>query len=128
MPLIITFGDIFRYKEEDYVYLAQNSEIIYAAKILDEEKANQILKLEERRIRSPKMQNHVLYSFVILSTNEFKNRMAHFNRTDENNISASFDIVGLLNREDMIKVKEEILNENSAVPIELKEMIKDIDI
>lgn len=128
MPLIVTFGDIFRHKEQEFVYLAQNGDVVYAAKILDEEKTNQILKLEKRRIRNAKIKNHVLYSFVILSTDEFKNRMAHFNNTDKNNIEPTFDIIGLLNKKDMKEVKEEILYKNSAVPIRLKELIKDIDI
>jgi len=128
MPLIITFGDIFRYREEEYVYLAQNGEVVYAAKILDEEKAEQILRLDKLKTRNDKIKNNVLYSFVILSTDEFKDRMAHFYNTDKNNIEPSFDIVGLLNKDDMKKVKEEILYKNSAVPIKLKELIKDIDV
>lgn len=128
MPLIITFGDIFRYKEEEFVYLAQNGNVVYVAKILNEEKTNQILELEKRRMRNTKIKNHVLYSFVVLSTDEFKNRMAHFHDTDNNNIEPTFDIIGLLNKKDMKEVKEEILYKNSAVPIRLKELIKDIDI
>lgn len=128
MPLIVTFGDIFRYKEEEYVYLAQNGEIVYAAKILNEEKAEQILRLDKLKTRNNKIKNNVLYSFVVLSTDEFKGRMAHFYNTDKNNIEPSFDIIGLLNKKDMKEVKEEILYKNSAVPIKLKEMIEDIDV
>ena len=128
MPLIITFGDIFRYREEEFVYLAQNGEIVYAAKILDKEKADQILKLDKLKTRNEKTKNNVLYSFVILSTDEFRNRMAHFYNTDKNNIEPSFDIIGLLNKKDMKEVKNEILYKNSAVPIKLKELIKDIDV
>ena len=90
MPLIITFGDIFRYKEEEFVYLTQNGNVVYVAKILNEEKTNQILELEKRRMRNTKIKNHVisnvLYRFVFLSTDEFKNRMAHFHDTDNNNV------------------------------------------
>lgn len=128
MPLIITFGDIFRYREEEFVYLAQNGEIVYAAKILDKEKADQILRLDKLKTRNEKIKNNVLYSFVILSTDEFRDRMAHFYNTDKNNIEPSFDIIGLLNKKDMKEVKNEILYKNSAVPIKLKEMIKDIDV
>lgn len=128
MPLIITFGDIFRYKEEEYVYLAQNGDTVYAAKILDKEKTDQVLKLDKRRMRNEKVKSNVLYSFVVLSTNEFKNRMAHFSNTDKNNIEPSFDVIGLLNKNDLKEVKGEILYKNSAVPIKLKELIKDIDV
>ncbi len=123
MPLIVKFGDIFRYREEEYLYLAQNGEIIYAAKILDENKSDQLIKFSEKR------RNHwnVLYSFVILSTDEFKGRIAHFKDTDKNSIESYFDVIGSLNKKDLREIKQEILNKNSAVPIKLKEMIKDID-
>lgn len=131
MPLIVKFGDIFRYREEEYVYLAQNGEIIYAAKILDKEKTDKVLKLYENSCRTnriEKVKSNVLYSFVILSTDEFKDRMAHFNNTDKNNIEPSFDILGVLNEKDLKAVKHEILDKSSAVPLKLKEMIRDIDV
>lgn len=132
MPLIVKFGDIFRYREEEYAYLAQNGEIIYAAKILDKEKTDQVLKLCDKQYKyapnNEKIKSNVLYSFVMLSTDEFKDRMAHFEGTDKNNIEPSFDIIGSLNEKDLKAVKHEILDRSSAVPLKLKDMVRDIDI
>jgi len=119
------FGDIFRYKEDEYVFLAQSDGIIYAAQILDKEKTNQILRLYEKRKHKS---SNVLYSYVILSTDDFKDRMAHLNNTDKNNVELSLDIIGSLNKQDLNEIKAEILNTNSAVSMKLKQLIKDIEI
>lgn len=131
MALIIKFGDVVRYNENEYVFLAQNDGIIYAAKILDKNTTGSIQKLEESRYKKnsiQKVKNNVLYSYVILSTDEFKDRMAHLNNTDKNNFELVFDITCTLNNNDQKKIKEEILNESSAVSAKLKQIIKDIDI
>ncbi len=130
MSIIVKFGDVFRHTEEDYVFLAQTDGIIYAAKILDEEKTAATQKLNEIRIKANNIQKtkHALYSYVILSTDDFKNRMAHFYNTDKNKFELSFDIICSLNKNDQKEIWKEILHENSAVPIKLKQLIKDIEI
>lgn len=132
MPLIVKFGNIFRYREDEYVYLAQNGQIVYAAKILGKENTDKVYGLYKRKINgksnTEKIKSNVLYSFVILTTDEFKDRMAHFSNTDKNNIEPSFDIIGSLNETDLKAVKHEILDKSSAVPLKLKDMIKDIDV
>jgi len=48
-PNIITnFCDVFRYKEEMFVYFAEYNDIIYAARILDEEITQELNKVYGR--------------------------------------------------------------------------------
>ena len=82
---MIKFGDIFRFNEQEFVFLAQTHEITYAAKVLNLDDTKSVLRLYEiRNAGNSEKINNVLYSFVILNTPEFKNRMAHLNNTDQN--------------------------------------------
>ncbi len=131
MSIIQKFGDVFRYNEKEYVFLAQTDGIIYAAKILNEEEADKIQRVYNNRCKNnsaEKVKHNVLYSFVILSTDDFKNRMAHFYNTDKNKFELFFDIICSLNKNDQKEIWKEISSENSAVPIKLKQLIKDIEI
>ena len=128
---MIKFGDIFRFNEQEFVFLAQTEEITYTAKILNQEHTSQVKNLYDAKIKNnsiSKVKNNVLYSFVILDTEQFKGRMAHFKDTDKNGLDSSFDTIGSLNKKDLSEIKEEILNQYSAVPLKLKELVKDITI
>jgi hypothetical protein len=128
---MIKFGDIFRFNEQEFVFLAQTEEITYTAKILNQEHTVQVKNLYDAKIKNnsiSKVKNNVLYSFVILDTEQFKGRMAHFKDTDKNGLDSSFDTIGSLNKKDLSEIKEEILNQYSAVPLKLKELVKDISI
>jgi hypothetical protein len=126
---MIKFGDIFRFNEQEFVFLAQTEEITYTAKILTKEHTGQVKNLYDAKVKNnsiSKVKNNVLYSFVILETDKFKGRMAHFKDTDKNGLDSSFDTIGSLNNKDLSEIKEEILNQYSAVPLKLKELVKDI--
>ena len=127
MPIMIKFGDIFRFNEQEFVFLAQTHEITYAAKVLNLDDTKSVLRLYEiRNAGNSEKINNVLYSFVILNTPEFKNRMAHLNNTDQNGHHDGYEVINTLNSKDLKEIKEEIINKSSAVPLKLKELMKDI--
>lgn len=107
---MIKFGDVFKHGERDYVYLAGTSEIIYAAKILSIENTEKVLNLSNKRETNgnrDKYKGHSLYCFVMLDTDEFKDRMAHFQQTQYGDVSVE-SAFRHLNTGDLKKIKEEI--------------------
>jgi len=125
----IQFGDIFRHNEREYVFLSQ-SEVVYAALILGESVTERVIKAYERldKLKSPQ-KNNAAYVIVVLDTNEFKGRGAHFARTDNtDHQTTTFDKIGKLNKEDCLKIKEEIVSEKSVVPIKLIEIVKALNV
>ena len=130
MPIILVkFGDVFRFHEQEFVFLAQTDELTYAAKILDQKFTSQVVSLYERRdARNVQNLNNVLYSFVILNTLGFKGRMAHFKNTDQVGQPQGFEVINTLNPADLQEIKSEIMSSKSAVPMKLKELIRDIKV
>jgi len=124
---MIKFGDVFRFNEQEFVFLAQTDEITYAAKVLDLNSTKAVMSLYEKRNKgNSEKVNNVLYSFVILNTPAFKNRMAHLNNTYQNGHRDGYEVINTLNSKDLKEIKEEIMNKSSAVPLKLKELVKDI--
>jgi len=52
---MLKFGDTFKYREKDYVYLAKTEEIIYVAEILNIENSKWLNSVYEKRITNPEM-------------------------------------------------------------------------
>ncbi len=125
---MVKFGDVFRHNEKEYVFLAQVDDIIYAAVMLSHELTQKVKTRYEKIVQSnnAKVKDNVLYCFVILDSEPFKDRMAHFANTDGNSFDLTFDTIGSLNEHDIKAIKQEILAENIAVPIRLKEIVKTI--
>ena len=126
----IKFGDVFRYREKEYVFLVQTEEVIYAAKILDQENTERVQKLASRpRAMNITNQGNVAYSFIILHTADFRSRAAHLGNPGgaEHQIS-SFDLICTLDKEDVTNIKKEILEDGSTVPIELIELVKQLNV
>ncbi len=123
---LLSFGDVFRYREEEYVYLARTEDVFYTAKILNKEDTSKVENQANRpsriQIKSP------LYCFVMLDTEEFKERMAHLHNTDKNEVNIYSDKYCSLNKKDLNALKAEILDPETLVPRQLKESIKDIEI
>lgn len=124
----LTFGDVFRYNEREYIFLAKTEERIYAAQILtpvDTERVDRLFKLREA---SNKPTNLTIYCYVILQTVDFKNRAAHLHNTG--NMSTTNLIEKLpfaLDAEDLKNIKAEIMKKNT-ISIELRELVEDINI
>lgn len=127
---MITFGEVVKYKEVEYVYLAATEEVIYLAKILNHTDGEAINKLYIKRQSQGAMSNikiadSPLYCFVQLTTNEFKDRLAHFHQPGQDfGRDYIMDSIGRLNDADLKEIKETIMK--GPVPLELKELIKNI--
>ncbi|MEK7070002.1 MAG: hypothetical protein AAB818_00215 [Patescibacteria group bacterium] len=127
---IVKFGDVFRHNEEDYVFLAQTDEIIYAAKILDKVITDSLKNMSDKieATNSSRRKNPV-YSFVILQTENFRDRVAHFGRTDDTKHQTNrFDIISNLNKADCLQIKNEIISRDSAVSLRLIEIVRGLNI
>lgn len=124
MDGLLTFGDVFRFNENDYVYFFGTAEITYAAKILNEELTADLNSSGEWAAKRGKAEDNPMYCFVILSTARFKNRAAHIGASGRNNPSTP-EKIGRLNKKDIDAIKEEII-ESRGVPISLKEFVKGI--
>ena len=131
----VKFGDVFVSKGDYYIFLALQDDLIYVGKILDDMAAGKIENLFKIRTiqggeKEEKAKDNILFSYVILRTEAFKNKMCHFKDTTsgKNSDDTNFfeKLVGSLNKEDLIQVRDEIIN--GPLPIILKEIVKNIDI
>ncbi len=129
---LVQFGDIFRYKEKDFVFLAQTDELLYAALILDDENSERLRVLSDRAETAPRgitRKRSAVFSFVILQTTEFQNRAAHFAKTDSTDHQVfTLEIIGSLCREDIKAIRDEICSTESSVPLKLIEIVKELNI
>lgn len=130
MAEIIKFGDVFKYKEKEFVYLAKTDEILYVAEILNKEitsKINARYENIERNGKFAKYKDHPLYCFVMLTTKELKDRMAHFYKPGHNEGDLNFGgIFCSLNISDLRDIKSAILK--GPVPKELQKLVKNINV
>lgn len=82
MDGFLAFGDVFRYREGEYVYLCGNEDLTYAAKILDRESSRRLKAMCERAVMSPRMSARVdellTYCFVTLRTPGYVDQAAHY--------------------------------------------------
>lgn len=128
---ILTFGDVFRLKEsEEFVFLSATDQVVYAAKILNNEQTRELYNAAQKRDHKTTVKNQV-YFFVVLQTKEFKSRIAHLGKTDSNNIervSIYMNKVCKLDNNDLLLIKESLLSEETFVPKALKESIEKIEI
>lgn len=122
---MIKFGSIFRYNENYYVYLGQTEDIIYAARILDREYTQELLRLntksENRHIRRP-VDDSTIFCFVILSTDKFCGQAALLHNS-QHDTDVHPELVAELNNEDIENLKKEIEGQ-SAIPSSLKEIVR----
>ncbi len=126
---LIQFGDIFRHNEKEYVFLAQ-SDVVYAALILDETMTWKVSALSDRReAQNSRQRNNPAFAIVILETEEFKGRGAHFARTDQaDHQVTAFDKICPCSAADLRRIRDEILSETSVVPLKLIEIVKGLKI
>ena len=128
---ILRFGSGFEYRERNYVYLTHTEEIIYSALILDSPMSDMFkdkfkrLCIKKSSPEIAKLLSSKVYCFVELRTEEFKNRVAHFAKT-QGDVSSDYlpSPIGQLDKEDLKQIKKEI--EDGPVPLELKDKIKSI--
>ncbi len=124
---LLSFGDVFNYKEKDYVYLARTADIFYTARILNKSDTHEVKTMADRAAKKGNIQN-ALYCFVMLDTEEFRDRMAHLHNPDRNDVNAFMEKYCTLESKDLLALKKEILDENTLVPRQLKDLVRDIEI
>lgn len=128
------FGDVVKYNGRDYVYLAQTTEIIHLGIIPNEEDSQLAINLRNKVFTTggqnmKRRQDNLIMCFIILTTEELKNRAAYYIKTGQNFRSEDFfDITKyVLNDKDKSDLKKEIIEDNNASK-DLKELIKDLKI
>lgn len=122
--VLLNFGDVFAYRGEDYVYLAESPEngITYAARILNSEHSRELNNIHERQQSSPNYNlDSLVYSFVVLSSAEYRDQLAWFRGTGTDGTRATQPHTALEN-DDLKKIKDEILT--GPLPEDLKEKIR----
>lgn len=126
------FGTVFRYNDDDYIWLVEDKDQIYAAKILnlrDSKTLNDLFLRRYGKNPNSSILSGLQYSFVILETKELKDRVASFLPTGHERLNSLFltilDIT--LCQKDLKALKEEITKERCAI-IKLRELVKGMDI
>lgn len=129
---LVQFGDVFRFKEKEYVFLAQTDDVLYAGLILDDYFTQQLLKMSDKvetSLRASYKRTSGYYSFVVLKTSEFQNRATWFAKTDNAEHQAlRLEVIGSVNTEDRKAIKNEICSKNSSLPLKLIELVRDLNI
>lgn len=128
---VLKFGDIFNYHEKDYVFLVKTEDSIYAAQILPLDLSRQIQQKHNKVLRDTRKamiaKHNILYCYVVLKTDNFKERIAHFADSEHDETSLILGPpIDTLEDCDLNAIREEILDDYSMVPRELKKLIKDI--
>lgn len=131
--MIITsyvFGDIFSYQNENYIFLANTTEQLFAAKILNKELTQEIVLAYKKALKSGSSarERALVFCYVELKTEDFRGQIASLAKTENTN----FDILSnkssySLCREDFQALKKEIL-ESHGVPIKLQELVGSIEV
>jgi hypothetical protein len=121
----MNFGEVFRYREQLYVYLVQKDDITYAAKIIPKEITDKLVKRRDIKGRDSqsRIQNQTLFCFVVLSTESFRDQSAHYGAPQME--TEGIDVaqpVSVLNDDDIENLKREI-KEDTATYKDLRETI-----
>lgn len=120
----LTFGVVFTFLDDTYVFLADSADtnIVYAAKILDQEKSRLALMMRDKYENVIKSNpKNVTFTLVVLMTKDFQDQVASLNKSDYERSLIGFPPYKRLNEEDCKKIKEEILK--GSFPPELKEKL-----
>lgn len=117
-----TFGEVFLYQGEEYVFFAQDIErnIIYAGRILSEDHTNGLIKLFEGKVKSgADVSNNKVFSYVVLGTEEFQKRAV---MCGSHELNSSGKYRHSLGEDDIEKIKEEI--KDGPSPKALKDLVE----
>jgi hypothetical protein len=128
---VYKFGTVFSYNDKVYIYLVPDGDQIYAALVLNLPESKMLDDAYKRKVRtnpdSPVLDG-LLYSFVILETEELKARAAHFLSAGKQRFDPPFTTLEItLTAKDLKQLKDEITKERCAI-IRLKQLVKGIKI
>lgn len=127
--MTLTFGGIFRFAENDYVFLAEAEDVIYAARILELTETKRLTSLFDKRVKqnTVNLNRIAIFTFVELKTKEYFGRAALLHKTGQ---SIGIQIQSLNIRlcdEDLKNIKQEIL-ESKTVPTRLVEIVRKVPV
>lgn len=138
--ILMTLGDTFyvleyddtygRNKRIDYVYLYDIGDITFCAKILNKSLSNSVVCSHRKVINNPKSKqrdNNPAYCFVELSTKEYKGRIVHLYKTDENPIRDNINPYIRLSEEEIEEIKKEILEKRIHMKPVLVEYVESLN-
>lgn len=132
MSVSIKFGDVFEYQDRLYIFLAKTAEVVYAAEILSIDNTSKLERAYASRMARPdkhQVLENIIYCYVILETDEVKDRAAHFLNAQKDEVQFGFDsLFCSLNDHDKKQIKEEILRKDTAIPGLLRELVNNIEI
>lgn len=124
----LTFGDVFRYNEREYIFLARTEDRTYAALILTPADTEKVDRLFKQREQANKPTHLTIYCYITLQTTELKNRAAHLHDAGNRVFTNFFEKLPIvLDLDDLKNIKMEIIKKNT-ISIELKELIQDIQL
>ena len=132
MSISFQFGDIFKYRGSEFIYLAATEDIIYVAKILNRDDTQMLenwrKSSEEKELMGMKTKiiEDPTYYYVMLQTSDFKDQAAHLGRTQQEIYFSQMDKLDIkLADEDMLTIRNEIIN-SKLIPIALKKIVTEI--
>ncbi|MFH0779791.1 MAG: hypothetical protein V1928_02925 [Parcubacteria group bacterium] len=135
---MVKFGDIFRYKEYIYIYLAAKDDgvTLYVSQIFSNREVIQdFIKsrsgLSVIKTIDPVKKNilDLSHCFIILTTDGFESQMAHLANSDKHNVNITeSESIGELCREDLNALKKEILDNIDVLPPTVVKYVQELDI
>jgi len=122
----LNFGDVFLYKEKEYIFLVATEEAIFAAKILDHVQSryldNKFNSAATKGVqRASLAEASPMYCYVLLQTQEYKERAAHYGNSGKDDLSGVFTRCNALCDEDVALLKREIAD--SGAPAKLRNAV-----
>lgn len=126
----LTFGDVFEWRNEKYIFLVPTLEFVYIAKVLSDSESKVVLQLHKKHLYSGSttaVAELPLFWFVRLTCDDFKGQLAHLAKAQQGaNYSRFFQPVPSIKipKEDLDRIKEEIMKKRTWP--ELKKEIKDL--
>ena len=130
--IILSFGEVFFFENDYYIFLGDTGRTIYAAKILDVRQSWDIEKYQNDEIKrngTVNLNDRRIFSFVILKTDQFRDRAASFVKPDIDGSYQHFivepDGKSIID-EDILALRDRVL-EMRTVPQELRDIINDLD-
>ena len=128
----LVFGDLFEYNNKTYIFLVKTESVFYAAEILNLGLSKAIDKAYQRAMaQNRRIDQNILFCYVKLQTKDFKERLAFLGGTGKDRDINYHDLFRklsiVLRKKDLKQICDEIVRDKSPLPIELKELVKELD-
>lgn len=131
MDDFFAFGDIFTLGEKEYVYFGINpdKDILYVALICDDRQTRMFVDFCDREqskggANAIRVTENKVYCFVILETDQFKGRAAHYHQPGMT-LGKRRAKIGTLDEADIESLKKEIRG-SRGVDLYLKKIIEQL--